>query len=48
VTDNVSGKIRSFYETWTRESELVTWADSLEQGVEIGRRLASERIGKPL
>ena len=31
VTDNVSGKIRSFHETWTSDSELATWAESLEQ-----------------
>jgi exopolysaccharide biosynthesis predicted pyruvyltransferase EpsI len=43
VTDNVSGKIRSFYETWTSESELVTWADSLEQGLQIARHLASDQ-----
>jgi exopolysaccharide biosynthesis predicted pyruvyltransferase EpsI len=43
VTDNVSGKIRSFYETWTIDSELVTWSESLEHGVQIARQLASER-----
>jgi pyruvyl transferase EpsO len=37
ITDNVSGKVRAFYETWTRESPLVTWADSLEQGVTLAR-----------
>jgi pyruvyl transferase EpsO len=40
VTDNVSGKIRGFYEAWTGESPLVTWADSLEQGVDIARGIA--------
>jgi exopolysaccharide biosynthesis predicted pyruvyltransferase EpsI len=45
VTDNVSGKIRSLYETWTSQSELVTWSDSLEQGVEIARTLACVRPG---
>jgi pyruvyl transferase EpsO len=43
VTDNVSGKIRSFYETWTSSSELVTWSESLEHGVEIAQQLVSDR-----
>jgi pyruvyl transferase EpsO len=46
VTDNVSGKIRGFYEAWTRDSDLVTWADSLEQGVDLARGMvghATER-----
>lgn len=40
ITDNVSGKIRAFYETWTRDSPLVTWTDSLEHGVGVARELA--------
>jgi pyruvyl transferase EpsO len=43
VSDNVSGKIRGFYETWTGDAELVTWAGSLEQGVELARGLAPAR-----
>jgi len=43
VTDNVSGKIRSFYETWTSESDLVTWAESLEDGVRIAQELVQRR-----
>jgi exopolysaccharide biosynthesis protein PssK len=39
VTDNVSGKIRSFYDAWTSESDLVTWAESLEEGVGIAQDL---------
>lgn len=39
LVDNVSGKIRGFYEAWTSDSELVTWADSLEQGVELAQRM---------
>jgi len=37
VTDSASGKIRAFWETWTRDSELVIWADSLERGIELGQ-----------
>jgi pyruvyl transferase EpsO len=37
VTDNVSGKIRGLYDAWTRESNLVTWVDSLQEGVAVAK-----------
>ena len=45
VTDSVSGKIRGLYKAWSAESELVTWADSLEEAVRVGRRLADDVLG---
>jgi exopolysaccharide biosynthesis predicted pyruvyltransferase EpsI len=34
LLDNSTGKVRSFYETWTAESPLAHWADSAEDAVE--------------
>ncbi|MGH7146335.1 MAG: polysaccharide pyruvyl transferase family protein [Nitrospiraceae bacterium] len=34
LLDNNYGKISRFFETWTRDSELVVWADSPEQALE--------------
>lgn len=36
-----SGKIRSFYETWTAACPLVQWADSAEEALQRARAMAS-------
>jgi exopolysaccharide biosynthesis protein PssK len=41
VTDNISGKVRGFYEAWTSTSPLVTWADTLAEGVDAAQRVAA-------
>jgi len=40
LLDNNYGKLKSFYETWTRNCAIAVWADSLEEGLEAGRSLA--------
>jgi pyruvyl transferase EpsO len=37
LLDNNYGKLRSFYETWTRDSALTQWADSPAEAVELAR-----------
>jgi pyruvyl transferase EpsO len=34
LLDNNYGKVRGFYEAWTKESELAVWADSPDEAVE--------------
>lgn len=33
VLDNSYGKVRSFYETWTRDAPIVRWADTAAEAV---------------
>ena len=39
LMDNAVGKVRAFYETWTRPSELVRWASSVEEAHDLSRAL---------
>lgn len=39
VLDNSYGKIRSLYDTWTKDSPLVHWADSLPEAVAMSENL---------
>ncbi len=39
LLDNNYGKVRSFYETWTKGSELVFWADSPDEAIEKSKLL---------
>ena len=47
LLDNNYGKLRSFFETWTRDSELAVWADSPEQALEKSGELV-QRLRQPL
>jgi exopolysaccharide biosynthesis predicted pyruvyltransferase EpsI len=40
LLDNNYGKLKSFYETWTKNCEGSVFANSLEEGLEVGRSLA--------
>jgi exopolysaccharide biosynthesis predicted pyruvyltransferase EpsI len=40
LLDNNYGKVKSFYETWTKGCGLTVWADSLEEAFDAGRSLA--------
>ncbi len=42
ILDNNNGKLRSFYETWTKDSGLAVWADSPADALEQARALARE------
>lgn len=37
--DNNYGKIKSFYQTWTKDCDLAQWADSAEEALEIAQSL---------
>jgi pyruvyl transferase EpsO len=37
LLDSAQGKLRGFYETWTRGSELVQWADSVDEAANLAR-----------
>lgn len=39
VTDNNYGKLRAFYETWTKDCGLVRWADSVAESLSYMGRL---------
>lgn len=41
VLDNSYGKVRSFYETWTRDAPIVQWADSAADAVRLVAQWAS-------
>jgi pyruvyl transferase EpsO len=45
VLDNSYGKVRSFYETWTAQSDLVDWADSPAEAVHLATGRAAHSIG---
>jgi pyruvyl transferase EpsO len=40
ISDNRYGKLRAFFDDWTRESPLVTWCDSEEEAVTRAERAA--------
>jgi pyruvyl transferase EpsO len=40
LLDNNYGKVKSFYETWTKNCGLTVWADSLQEAFDAGRSLA--------
>jgi len=40
LLDNNYGKVKSFYETWTKNCGLTVWADSLQEAFDTGRSLA--------
>ncbi len=44
VLDNSYGKVRSFYETWTAQSDLVDWADSPAEAMHLATALASHSM----
>ncbi len=50
VLDNSYGKVRSFYETWTAQSEFVDWADSPTEAMRLAtaraRQSAASRIAR--
>lgn len=39
LLDNNYGKLRSFYDTWTRECELTRWADSPDAAIDLAESL---------
>lgn len=41
ILDNSNGKVKQFFETWTRDAELAHWADSAREALEIGARLVA-------
>ena len=43
VLANTNGKVRSLYDTWTRECTFTRWADSLSEALDTARALADER-----
>jgi pyruvyl transferase EpsO len=47
VLDNSSGKVRSFFQTWTREVGLAAWADSAPEALERARRAATDMETEP-
>lgn len=40
LLDNSYGKVKSFYETWTKSCDITVWAESLEEALDAGRSLA--------
>jgi len=42
ILDNTYGKLRSFYETWTKGCDLATWANSFPEALEVAHGLARE------
>ncbi len=39
LLDNSYGKVRSYYEAWTAPSDLVRWADDVDEGLRSARQL---------
>ncbi len=44
IMDNNYGKIRSFYETWTKECDIASWANSPEEAYNIARSLTRSNL----
>jgi pyruvyl transferase EpsO len=45
LLDDRYGKLRSFYETWTKGSALVSWADSPDEGRTLALATVRGRVG---
>jgi pyruvyl transferase EpsO len=46
LLDNSYGKVKSFYDTWTKSCGLATWAESIEEALDKARLLA-QRANHP-
>ncbi len=42
LLDNSTGKVRSFYETWTRACPLVRWCETPDEAVAVARDMSTE------
>lgn len=42
IVDNSDGKVRAFYDAWTRGSDLVRFAESPEEAIEMAQSLAAQ------
>lgn len=47
ILDNNYGKVRGFFETWTRDAELTHWADSATEAIEIAKQLVARSRSLP-